>query len=62
MEYHPKKKMTETLHHVLRAMIQFHSFFFSGDTPSLNKKQNKKKINSLHIHPGEIISGWLVDV
>jgi hypothetical protein len=36
-----RKKMTETLHHVLRAMMQFPVFlFFSGDTPSSNKKIN----------------------
>jgi hypothetical protein len=34
-----KKKMTETLHHALRAMMQFPVIFFSGDTPSPNKKK-----------------------
>jgi hypothetical protein len=34
-----KKKMTEILHHALRAMMHAVScHFFSGDTPSPNKK------------------------
>jgi hypothetical protein len=32
--------MTETLHHALLAMMQFPVIFFSGDTPSPNKKIN----------------------
>jgi hypothetical protein len=37
---HPKKKIMETLHHVLRAMMQFPVIFFRMDTPSTNKKIN----------------------
>jgi hypothetical protein len=33
-----RKKMTKTLHHALHAMMQFPVIFFSGDTPSPNKK------------------------
>jgi hypothetical protein len=36
----PGEKMTETLPHALRAMMQFSVIFFSGDTPSLNIKMN----------------------
>jgi hypothetical protein len=35
-----RKKMTETLHHALRAIMQFSVIFFSGDTPSPNNKIN----------------------
>jgi hypothetical protein len=35
-----EKKMTETLHHALCAMMQFSVGFFSGDTSSPNKKNN----------------------
>jgi hypothetical protein len=35
-----KKKMTETLHHALRTLMQFPIIFFFGDTPSPNKKIN----------------------
>jgi hypothetical protein len=35
-----KQNTTETLHHALRAMMQFPSFSFWGDTPSPNKKIN----------------------
>jgi hypothetical protein len=43
MELSPEKKMTETLHQALRSIKQFpHHFFFSGDTPSPNKKTNKQ--------------------
>jgi hypothetical protein len=38
MELSPEKKMTETLHHPLCAMMQFLVIFVSGDTPSPNKK------------------------
>jgi hypothetical protein len=38
MELPPEKKNTETLHHALRAMMQFSVIIFSGDTPSTNKK------------------------
>jgi hypothetical protein len=34
------KKITETLHQALRAMMQFSVNFFSGDTPSPNKNIN----------------------
>jgi hypothetical protein len=33
-----RKKISETLHYALHAMMQFHVFFFSGDTPPPNKK------------------------
>jgi hypothetical protein len=38
-----KKKMTETLHHALHAMMHnaVSWVFFPGDTPSPNKKQKK---------------------
>jgi hypothetical protein len=40
MEYPSGKKMTETLHHALRAMMQFPViFFFQMDTPSTSKKK-----------------------
>jgi hypothetical protein len=49
MELSPGKKMTETLHHALRAMMQFPVlFFFSGDTPSPNKTIDSF-LNSFHI-------------
>jgi hypothetical protein len=35
-----RKKVTETLHHPLRAMMQFPVIFISGDTPPPNKKIN----------------------
>jgi hypothetical protein len=35
-----RKKMTETLHHALLAMMQFPVIFLGGDTPSSNKKIN----------------------
>jgi hypothetical protein len=36
MELSPGKKITETLHHALRAMVQF-PVIFAGDTQSPNK-------------------------
>jgi hypothetical protein len=37
-----RKKMTETLHHALRAILQFSVIFvFSGDTPSPNNSLYK---------------------
>jgi hypothetical protein len=44
MELSPGKKR-QTLHHALRAMMQFSVIFFSGDTPSPNKKKINKCIN-----------------
>jgi hypothetical protein len=35
-----QKKMTETLHHALRAMMQFHVIFFLMDI-SIHKQKNK---------------------
>jgi D-aminopeptidase len=40
MEISPEKKMTETLHHALCAMMQFPVIFFSGDT-AITKQKNK---------------------
>jgi hypothetical protein len=37
---HPKKKMTETWHHALRAMMQFPVIFIRMDT-SIHKQKNK---------------------
>jgi hypothetical protein len=34
------KEITETLHHAVSAMMQFFVIFFSGDTPSPNKKKS----------------------
>jgi hypothetical protein len=44
------RKMTETLHHALRAMMQF-SVFFQFDTPSTNKinRYRNELINSLKV-------------
>jgi hypothetical protein len=42
MEYPSGKKMTETLHHALRAMMQFPVIFFGWILPS-TKKKNKNK-------------------
>jgi hypothetical protein len=40
MKYPSEKKMTETLHHALRAMMQFPVIFFRMDT-SIHKQKNK---------------------
>jgi hypothetical protein len=40
------RKMTETLHHALRAMMQF-SIFFQCDTPSPNKILENRYRNEL---------------
>jgi hypothetical protein len=47
MEYPSEKKMTETLHHALRAVMQFPVTFFEWILPSTNKKINSilKSVN-----------------
>jgi hypothetical protein len=39
-----RKKMTETLYHGLRALMQFSVIFFPGDTPLPNKKKKNEFI------------------
>jgi hypothetical protein len=47
--YHPKKKMTETLHHALRAMVQFPVIFFRVIFHHQTKKINLF-LKSCYIH------------
>jgi hypothetical protein len=42
-----REKMTETLRHALRSMMQFSVIFFPGDIPSPNKKINSFLHSSL---------------
>jgi hypothetical protein len=58
MKLSPEKKMTETLHHALRAMMQFPVIFFSGDTPSPNKKMNSF-LKSLNMSQTDV-APWLL--
>jgi ammonia channel protein AmtB len=44
-----RKKMTETLHHVLRTMMQFPVFFFGGY--SITEQTNKSFHNSSDTTP-----------